>query len=213
MSDFTLESIGEALAGGGLSAIGKRIRVKQGDIANILSNGIPSMLAGMQSNVSTEEGAKSLARALKQHSKDDFSDISAFLKGADLKDGKKILGHVFGDNQEEVIQKISEAGGVTRAKTTSILSLFAPLLLSMLGNQQNAQQQNSGFSLGGLLGGLLGGGSSSASSSSSGGLLGGLGGSLGTSLLGSMLGGSTVQEANDADTNGGLLSGLLNLFH
>lgn len=211
MSDFTLESIGEALAGGGLSAIGKRIRVKQGDIANILSNGIPSMLAGMQSNVSTEEGAKSLARALKQHSKDDFSDISAFLKGADLKDGKKILGHVFGDNQEEVIQKISEAGGVTRAKTTSILSLFAPLLLSMLGNQQNQQQQNSGFSLGGLLGGLLGGGQSQ--SSSSGGLLGGLGGSLGTSLLGSMLGGSSVQEANDADTNGGLLSGLLNLFH
>ena len=64
MADYDLNSIGELLTNGGLSAIGKRLKVKQGDIAKVLSDGIPSMLSGMKDNVSTEEGAASLAQAL-----------------------------------------------------------------------------------------------------------------------------------------------------
>ena len=194
MADYDLNSIGELLTNGGLSAIGKRLKVKQGDIAKVLSDGIPSMLSGMKDNVSTEEGAASLAQALEDHSKDDFSDIKNFLASADLKDGKKILGHIFGDSQNETVENISKASGVSKAKTSSILSIVAPLLLSSLGNQQQSQSQNSGFSLGSLLGGLLGGGQQQSSS-----------------LLGSLLGGAAA--ASGEQSSGGILDSLLNLFH
>ena len=194
MADFDLNSIGQLLANGGLSAMGKRLKVKQSDIAQVLSNGIPSMLQGMQNNASTEEGAASLSKALEAHGKDDISNIASFLGGADLKDGKKILGHIFGDGQKDIMSEISNAAGVTRGKATSILALFAPLLLSSLGNQQQSQQQDSGFSLGGLLGGLLGGGQQQSSN-----------------LLGSLLG-SAAKPAEE-EKESGLLGNLLNLFH
>lgn len=193
MADFDLNSIGELLNNGGLSAIGKRLNIKKNDIAQVISNGIPAMLAGMQSNSETEDGAASLSQALTDHSFDDITDIKSFFAEADLKDGKKILSHVFGDSQKETMDNISKSTGVSKGKATSILAIVAPLLLSSLGSQQQSQQQNSGFSLGGLLGGLLGGGQQQS-----------------TSLLGSLLGGS----ASSADSNsGGLLNGLLNLFH
>ena len=194
MSDFDLNSIGEALASGGLSAIGKRTKLKKADIAKVLSEGIPSMLQGMQTNASTEEGAESLCKALESHSKDDISDIASFLKGADLEDGKKILGHVFGERQTETIQQLSADTGVSEGKTRSILSMVAPLLLSQLGGQQpQAQSSGSGFNVLSLLGGLLGGGNNSAGTSS-----------LASGLLSSLLGGSN---------NGGILNTILNLFH
>ncbi len=195
MADFDLNSIGEALANGGLSAIGKRTKVKQADIAKVLSEGIPSLLQGMQTNASTEEGAASLCKALESHSKDDISDVKTFLKGADLEDGKKILGHVFGERQTETIQQLSADTGVSEGKTRSILSMVAPLLLSQLGGQQQqAQSSGGGFNVLSLLRGLLGGGNGGGTAS------------LASGLLGSLLGGSN-------NNSGGILNTILNLFH
>lgn len=220
MADFDLNSIGALLSGGGVKAIASRVKVKQADVAKVLSAGIPALLSGMHDNASEAAGEASLRGALADHGKDDTRDVAAFLKGADLKDGKKILGHVLGDNKNALIRKISDETGVTKAKTTSILAIAAPLLLALLA------KKNGGIL--NLLGGLLGlGGSSGAGainlgggsnqSSASGGLLGGLlgGGSLmsglGSSLLGSLMGSSEPEE-EETSSSGGLLSGFLNLF-
>ena len=200
MSDFDLSYIGELLSGEGVGAISKRSRVKTADVAKVLSEGIPSMIAGMMNNASTDAGAESLGAALSDHSKDSTDDIAGFLKGADLKDGKKILGHVFGDGQAATVAGISKASGVSKGKATNILAMVAPLLLSLLGTQQQTQQ--SGLSLGGLLGGLLGGGQQSGGSA-----LGGIG----AGLLGSLLGGGGQQEEKPKE--GGILDALLGLFH
>ncbi len=151
--DFDLNSIGSVLAGGGLSSIASRTKVKKEDVAKVLSIGIPALVGGMRRNAGTEEGEASLSRALTSHSADDISNPAAFLKGSDLKDGKKIVAHVLGDDQSEITEEISRATGVTKAKTGTILALLAPLLLSMLGNQNNS---SSGGGLLGMLGGLLG---------------------------------------------------------
>ncbi len=200
MADFDLSYIGELLSGDGLGAISKRTRVKTADVAKVLSEGIPSMISGMMNNASTDAGADSLSAALSDHSKDSTDDIAGFLKSADLKDGKKILGHIFGEDQAATVAGISKASGVSKGKATSILAIVAPLLLSILGTQQQTQQ--SGLSLGGLLGGLLGGGQQSGSSA-----LGGLG----AGLLGSLLSGNGQQEEKSKE--GGILDSLLNLFH
>ena len=133
MADFTMNSIGTLLSGKGIAAIAKRVKVPVKDVAKVLSAGIPTLLSGMKKNVSTKEGEASLSGALRDHSAADVSNVGSFLKTADIKDGKKILGHVLGDNQQEVVDQISRASGVTRGKTTTILALVAPLLLSLLG--------------------------------------------------------------------------------
>lgn len=212
MAAFDLNSIGMLLSEGGVSAISRRTKVKQGDVAKVLSAGIPALISGMADNASEPAGAESLTRALQDHKTVTASNVGDFLKKADLKDGKKILGHVFGDNQDAMIEKIAGDAGVTKGKATSILALAAPLLLSLLGNQNGGGSNIlgllggllgmsllSGNSGGGLLGGLLGGGSSSNNSQSSG-------------LLGSLLGGGS--SSNDSQSSsGGLFSSLLNLLH
>ena len=200
---FDLNSIGALISGDGLNAISKRTKVDKEDVAKVLSAGIPALVGGMRRNAGAEAGAASLSKALADHSADDVSNLGAFLKGADLKDGKKILGHVLGDDQKQLVDEISRAAGVTKGKTTTILALAAPLLLSLLG------KQNSGGGLLGMLGGLLGLGGQS-----SGGLLGGLLGGgqqqqtqqQSSGLLGSLLGGSANSNASLAS---GLFSSLL----
>ncbi|MBQ3356099.1 MAG: DUF937 domain-containing protein [Oscillospiraceae bacterium] len=209
MSDLNLNSIMSLLSGGGTSAISKRTKVSQSDVTNVLSAGVPILLTGMQRNAGTESGEKSLRGALADHAAADVSDPAAFLKTADIKDGKKILGHVLGSDQKSIVERVSEASGVTKGKTTSILAMIAPLLLSLLGGQQN--QQGSGFNLLGMLGGLLGGGQQQENTqqSSGGGLLDSLGGLGG---LTGLFGGSSQQEQQEESNSGGLLNTILNIF-
>ena len=188
MADFTMDTIGALLSGGGVKAISKRTKLPASDVAKVMSYGIPTLLGGMNRNVATAEGEQSLASALRDHSADDVSNVGAFLKGSDLKDGKKIIAHVLAGDQDDVVEQISRASGVSTGKTISILALLAPLLLSLLGGQQN--QGGSSFSLSNLLlSTLLGGGSQSS----------------GGSLLGSLLGGGQTQQ----QSSGGLFSSLL----
>ena len=204
MSDFNLNSIMSMLSGDGTAAISKRAKVKESDVSNVLSAAVPILLTGMQRNAGTEAGTASLSGALKDHAAADLSDPAAFLKTADIKDGKKILGHVLGSDQKSIVSRVSDASGVTKGKTTSILSMIAPLLLSVLGGQQS--QESSGSGLLGMLGGLLGGGSEETEaeeSQSSGGLLDSLGGLGGlTSLFGS-------GSQSSSQSSGGILSSIL----
>ena len=213
MADFTMDTIGALLSGGGVKAISKRTKLPASDVAKVMSYGIPTLLGGMNRNVATAEGEQSLASALRDHSADDVSNVGAFLKGSDLKDGKKIIAHVLAGDQDDVVEQISRASGVSTGKTISILALLAPLLLSLLGGQQN--QGGSSFSLPGqLLSTMLGGGSQSSGGSLLGSLLGGgqtQQQSSGGSFLGSLLGGGQTQQTQQVQqqqSSGGLFSSL-----
>lgn len=226
---FDLNSIGSLVSEGGVSAISKRTKLSKQDVAKVLSAGIPALVGGMRRNAGAAEGAESLSRALADHSAADTSKPAEFLKNADLKDGKKILGHVLGSDQDALVEQISRASGVSKGKTTTILALVAPLLLSLLGSQSSG---GSGGLLG-MLGGLLGG-QQQPQQQSSGGLLGSLLGgsaagnsSLVSGLFSSLLGGgnsapsggNTIQlvdqpqQSQQESSSGGLLDSFLNLFH
>ena len=195
MADFSMNSIGALLSGGGVKAISKRTKVPAGDVAKVMSYGIPILVGGMNRNVATAEGEQSLSAALRDHSGDDVSNVGKFLKGSDLKDGKKIIAHVLAGDQEDVVDQISRASGVTKGKTTSILALIAPLLLSLLGGQQN--QGGSNFNLSSLLlSMLLGGGMQQQTQQQ-------------PNLLGSLLGGGQTQQVQQTQQQPNLLGSLL----
>lgn len=213
MANLDLSSIGSLLSGGGVSAIARRLKLKNDDVTKVLAAGIPTLLTGLKRNTGSEGGERSLCLAAADHGGTDLSDLGAFLKTADLKDGKKVLKHALGSDQDALISEIAERSGVTRAKTSSVLAIVGILLLVLLGKQQNQSGGSSGFSMGGLLGGLLSGGQQTQQTS----LLGGLFGSQQPqqsqqSGLLSLFGGSQQSQPAQQEQSGGLLNSFLNLF-
>ena len=153
-----------------VSAISENLKIDSKQVSSVISNALPSLLGAMQKNASTPGGAEALAKALGDHAMN-AGNIVNNLKGADLIDGSKILGHIFGGNLNNVLGGISKQTGVASNAVNNILASIAPSLLALLGKQNG----NSGAAgLGGLLGALLGGGQSQ-STSGLGSILGGLG--------------------------------------
>ena len=153
-----------------VSAISENLKIDSKQVSSVITNALPSLLGAMQKNASTPGGAEALAKALGDHA-GNAGNIINNLKGADLIDGSKILGHIFGGNLNNVLGGISKQTGAASNAVNNILASIAPSLLALLGKQNG----NSGAAgLGGLLGALLGGGQSQ-STSGLGSILGGLG--------------------------------------
>lgn len=175
---------------------------------------VPSLLAGMQSNAGSPEGADALAGALADHS-NDLASGSVDLGQVDTADGEKIVNHVLGDRQDLLANQLSGANTAAGLDLGSLvrkaLPILAPIVLSYLakkwserGGSSSAVPTDSGQAggqggglgdlLGGLLGGVLGGGAATQG--------GGQGSAQGSGnplddLLGGLLGGGPAQSAPD----------------
>ncbi|HEY6811484.1 MAG TPA: DUF937 domain-containing protein [Propionibacteriaceae bacterium] len=159
---------------------------------------IPALLGGMQANAEDPAGARSLAGALGDHPSD-LIDGGVSLDQVDANDGEKIVGNIFGHNQDQVAQTLGgNLGGQAGGLIKRLLPILAPIVLAYLSKRLMGQRQDSGQDdpLGSILGGgasgssnplndllssILGGGAAGGSSQSSGGsildILGGLLGS------------------------------------
>ena len=154
-----------------VGAIADNLKIDQKQVSSVITSALPSLLGAMQKNASTPGGAEALAKALGDHASN-AGNIINNLKGADLVDGSKILGHIFGGDLSSVLGGISKQTGVASNAVGNILASIAPSLLAILGKQNG----NSGVGgLGGLLGAVLGGSTQSQSGGGLGSILGGLG--------------------------------------
>ncbi|MBO6054914.1 MAG: DUF937 domain-containing protein [Oscillospiraceae bacterium] len=210
-NELNIASIASLLSGVGLDNISQAVGADQEGVASVLSSAIPSLLETMKENASTEEGAASLSQALEAHSKDDLTDLATFLGGVDADDSEKILGHIFGSNQQQATTALAQNSGLSGNQVSSILIKLAPLLLTLLGKQQSST--NSGASsagVTGLLSSVLGGGLGAAPSQQS------AKPDLASIALSALLSGGAQQQqqqpAEEDNQSGGLLGGLLNLF-
>ena len=150
--------------------------------------GMEALLSGLAKNAESKNGAKSLAKALQKHDGSVLDDIpNALGSASNAADGEKIVGHVFGDNKEQVVQSLASKSGLDLGSVTKLLPMLAPLVMGMIGKKGGGKsagalggmlgQEAGGFDLGDLMG-MLGGGTGTK------GGLGGLGG-----LLGGLFGG------------------------
>lgn len=131
--------------------------------ATVLSMALPAILAAMQRNASTPQGAKSLNNALEDNRHDGsiLDQLGGLLGSGDdnsslMNDGAGILGHILGGNQSKVENNISRVSGVDSNSVGQIIKMAAPILMGLLGNQKrksNVQEDG----IGGLLGSMLGG--------------------------------------------------------
>lgn len=169
---------------------------------------VPAILGGMQANAQDPGGEKSLAEALGQHD-DDLAD--GVLDGndsidrVDTADGDKIVGHIFGDNRDQVVNQLSGASGLGGGLVGKLLPMLAPVIMSYIakrllggGGGGGAAAQSGG--MGSILGQILGG--SGRGGSHGGGL---------ADVLGQVLGGGAPQQQQRSSgiDIGSILGGLL----
>lgn len=148
----------------GVDASTARAAVEQGGGA---------ILSGLHKNAETPEGASAIEAALGKHAAvPDAVDVDA----VDTTDGEKILGHVFGGQQQQVAQTLTDSPQTAGIDFGKLLPMLAPIVMGLLAKNKSGTA-SSGGGIGDLIGGLLGGGTQSAGSAGGfdlGGLLGGL---------------------------------------
>lgn len=200
-------------SGGALKALAAKTGLSEKQLKMIIAIAVPLLLKKMTSNASSQNGANSLLGALLQHQNRDVVDNQ--LKEADVEDGKKIVGHILGDDEEDLVRTVAKEADVDPRDVNIVLGNISPTIMNGLsaateaasGQQSSGVDLSDGFDLSdamGLLGGLAGAGQSKPESTQ--GTASGLGG-----LFGSLLGASAPEE--DQSINGNqLISSLLSMM-
>lgn len=153
---------------------------------------LPALLGGLNGAVQSG-GGDALGAALQRDHDGSLLDADDVLGAVDVNDGQKILGHVFGGQEPDVVQALGARSGADASVFGKLLPLLAPLVMAWLskralgGGAAPAEAGSSGGGLGDLLGGVLGGG----------------GGGLGD-ILGGLLGGEVEGTKSQMPDLGGL---------
>jgi len=177
-----MATIDDLLAQIPMDQLARQLGVAPDEAEELTRQALPALVGGMEANARERGGETSLAEAIGQHD-DGLLDGGVDLDRVDTDDGRKIVGHVFGDNRDQVISRLG--GGGKESMMSSLLPILAPLVMSFLAKKAGGGAGGSGAGpapggrtggggIGDLLGGLLGGGAG--------------GGGLGD-LLGGLLGG------------------------
>ncbi len=163
-----------------IDQIASKLGVDRATAQQAVQEGGATILTGLENNAQTPAGSAAIEQALGKHAgAGDDVDLDA----VDTADGQKILGHIFGGQEQQVAQKLSDEPKTAGIDFGKLLPMLAPIVMGMLAKRQSSGQasasgteQSAGGGIGDLIGGLLGGGSGASSGGGVdiGGLLGGL---------------------------------------
>ena len=150
-------AIGQQIIGSAASQLG----INESQAQSAVSAAVPFLLSALNKNAQNG-GADGISAALDNHNGGILDNLSGFLgQGGNQQDGLGILGHVLGNNQQNVESAISKESGLNMGQVTQILALVAPIVMGYLGKQKQSEGLDSN-GIAGLLGGLVGGSNATA---------------------------------------------------
>ena len=192
-----MAAVDEILSQLDFDQLASRVGAQPAEVEQAARLALPALLGGLQANAADPRGNASLQEALGQH------DPSLVEGGVDVDqvdeaDGAKIASHIFGEQQDQVVNQLGGLGGASKGVVSKLIPILAPIVLSWLAKQ--------------VLGGSGGGSSASGGSApgarpSSGGLGDVLGQVLGGATRGGQSGGGVDPGSIISDVLGGLLGG------
>lgn len=145
-----------------VDGISKQLGVDKGKASSALSSVIPMILGGMKNNASNEEGASGLLGAIKgKHNGNILENVESIMGGDHIdddvmNDGERILGHVFGGQEDNAAEVISKSNGIDKSGAMNIMKAAAPFVMGFLGKDTAKQGVSDKNGLMGLLSGFLG---------------------------------------------------------
>lgn len=150
---FSLEDLlGQQQGNQAVEQISQNLGANSSVVNSAIQIALPAIIGGLAKNAQSPQGAQSLDNALAQnHSGGGLLDnLMGYLGGGfpaptettKQTDGGGILGHIFGGNQTQVAQEVSQQSGLNMGQVAQLLITLAPLVMSYLGQQK--QQNNMG---------------------------------------------------------------------
>ena len=148
-----------------ISGTGNQMGLDKNSTSGAMSTAIPLILAAMKNNSNSAEGSAQILNALgnSKHSGGSMIDNLGSILGGDsidqdvMDDGGKILGHLFGGQENNAASTLSKSSGIDMNSAMNLLKVAAPFVMSYLGKQKSQNNISDQGGLGDLLGGLLGG--------------------------------------------------------
>jgi len=122
---------------------------------------ISTLVAGLNKNASTPDGANALVSAIdRDHDGSLLDDVAGFLLGnretnnSSMLNGAGILGHILGGKQSNVNDMLGKATGLDAAQIGKLMIALAPMVLAALGKARK-QHEVSPENIGGVLSGSV----------------------------------------------------------
>lgn len=138
--------------GQGLQQVSQQLGIEPAQASSAVGAALPLLLGTMGRNAQQPEGADALLGALQRDHAPAAGggfDLGGLLGsvlgggGGNATNGAGILGHVFGGNSDRAAQGLSQATGLDSSKTSQLLAILAPIVMSYLA-QRFANGGNAG---------------------------------------------------------------------
>jgi hypothetical protein len=143
-----IETLANQLGGQNLSALSKQLGTDENKTSDALGLALPSIIAALQKNASSQEGATALKNAIdRDHDGSLLSNVAGYLQGsnqAQLPQADRMLDHLFGAKRNRVESGISNATGLDSATSGKLMKILAPMVLGAIGKQTRAEKMDAG---------------------------------------------------------------------
>lgn len=142
MADTTLKKeILAQLTGAAKQTLASRNGLNAKTTNAALGNAVTAILAGLQSNAQDKKGANALDTELStRHDGSILDNVPGAVEDSGVQaDGAKILGHIFGGDQDKVQDGLARTSGISTSAVSDILSTLAPIVLGQLGKTKRTE--------------------------------------------------------------------------
>lgn len=134
-----MDMITQQLGGNMMQQMAAKIGGDSEGVQRATAAAVPMIIAAIQRNAGSRQGAESLANALNKHSDGGMLGNLGNLLGSRgnnnsmMQEGGKILGHVFGGKQDNMAQQLGRATGLGGKGAGDLMSMLAPMVMGALG--------------------------------------------------------------------------------
>ncbi len=144
-----MDMITQQLGGSVMQQMAQKLGGNSDGVQRATAAAIPMILAAIKRNAGSRQGAEALSNALNKHSDGGvLGNLGSLLGGggssSTMRDGGKILGHVFGGRQDNMAQQLGRATGLGGKGAGDLMSMLAPMVMGALGKAKS--QGNIGVS-------------------------------------------------------------------
>jgi hypothetical protein len=144
-----MEMVNQQLSGPRLAQVSRQLGISEEQTRDALPAALAALTGAMAQNTASPQGAEQLSNALsRDHDGSLLDSLDDFLGGAGGGAlggaGAAILGHVFGQRQEQVQGKLGRTTGLDPQTLSRLLALLAPIVMAYLGRKQRQGQLDPG---------------------------------------------------------------------
>lgn len=144
------QGIASQLAGAPVQQIAQQLGISPSQAQGAIATALPLLVGALGNNASQPQGAQALHTALQDHAGGDITSVLGSVLGGAMGGAGggqgddtlgRMLGHIFGGQQQQATQGIGQATGLGNDQTQMLLRILAPIVMAYLANHMFGGQQ------------------------------------------------------------------------